>query len=275
MKSLIAAALFLLSSCTSAFAGDLPTPCTDFVPFGAPTISGHPHTTLACRIGYLAQVNSDTLQPDWVAWRLTSERAIGGCIPRTNPFHADEQLPSGFYVNPGDYAKSHYDLGHMSGDRDNAVTPAMERDSYDVPTNFSPQVGGLNRQAWEEFEQDSRIWAFSYGDLDIIDGPIFGAAPATIGTHKVAVPDAFWKVVYSEMKHQAVAIIMKNEPTPKGHLPMYVVSIADVERAAGISIALPADVDRVHVVLPWDADAPAYTKAKKAACAATGKGAAQ
>jgi endonuclease G len=275
MKSLIAAALFLLSSCMPAFAGDLPAPCADFIPFGPPTVAGHLHTTLACRIGYVAQVNGDTLQPDWVAWRLTSERAIGGCVPRTNPFHADEQLPPGFAATPSDYAKSGYDLGHMSGYEDNAVSRAMGRDSFDVPTNFSPQVGGLNREAWEEFEQDSRVWAFSYGDLDIIDGPIFGATPSTIGSHKVAIPAAFWKIVYSEMKHQAVAIIMRNEPTPKGHLPMYVVSIADIERAAGIAIALPAEVDRIHVVLPWDADAPAYAKAKKAACAATGKGAAQ
>jgi endonuclease G len=271
IRTFCAFALSLLAYCQPAFAGDLPAPCADFLPFGMPTIAGHPHTTRACRIGYLAQVNGDTLQPDWVAWRLTSERAIGGCVPRTNPFHADEQLPGGFVATPSDYAKSGYDLGHMSGYEDNAVSLAMGRDSFDVPTNFSPQVGGLNRQAWEEFEQDSRIWAFSYGDLDIIDGPIIGTAPQTIGIHKVAVPAAFWKVVYSEMKHQAVAIIMKNEPTPKGHLPMYVVSIADVERAAGISIALPADIDRMHVVLPWDIDASGYAKAKKAACAAQRK----
>jgi endonuclease G len=247
-------------------APDVPADCAAYVPFGAPATSGQHPTTLACRIGYLAQVDGDTLQPDWVAWTLTAERAIG-CTARTNPFHYDDKLPSGFMATPGDYAKSGYDLGHMSGYEDNAVSPAMGRDSFDVPTNFSPQVGGLNRQAWEEAEQDSRVWALQFGVLDIADGPIFGPVPKTIGVHKIAVPVAYWKVVYSEAKHQAVTIIMQNVPTAKGHLPMYVVSVDDAEKASGVHVELPADVDRSHVVLPWPADNAGFTKAKKAACA--------
>lgn len=258
-------AIIALLLAAPAWAGDLPAECAQYVPYGVPVTQGHQHTTLACRTGYLSQVDGDTLQPDWVAWHLDAHRALG-CVPRTNPFHYDDKLPAGFLATPKDYAKSGDDLGHMSGYEDNAVTPEMGRDSFDVPTNFSPQVGGLNRQAWEEAEQDTRAWAVQFGALDIADGPIFGQHPKTIGAHKIAVPDAYWKVVYSETKHQAVAIIMQNVPTAKGHLPMYVVSVTDAERASGVHISLPADVDRVHVVLPWSVDNAGFAKAKKAAC---------
>lgn len=245
---------------------DVPAECAAFVPFGMPTTSAKPRSTIACRIGYLAQVDADTLQPDWVAWRLTPARSMG-CTARTNPFHYDTALPGGFVATPGDYAKSGYDLGHMSGYEDNAVSAAMGRDSFDVPTNFSPQVGGLNRQAWEEAEQDSRVWSLQFGALDIADGPIFGPFPKTIGPHKIAVPVAYWKIVYSEAKHQAVTIIMQNVPTAKGHLPAYVVSVDDAEKASGVHVSLPDGVDRAHAVLPWPADTAAFTKAKKVACA--------
>lgn len=255
----------LVAGAFAAVADVVPAECAAFVPYGAPSTSDHHRTTMACRLGYVAQVDGDTLQPDWVAWTLDAHRALG-CVPRTNPFHTDDKLPSGFLATPEDYAKSGYDLGHMSGYEDNAVTPEMGRDSFDVPTNFSPQVGGLNRQAWEEAEQDSREWALQFGKLEIADGPIFGPNPKTIGAHKIPVPTGYWKVVYSEAKHQAVTIIMQNIPIAKGHLPMYVVSVDDAERASGVHVSLPADVDRAHVVLPWPVDAAGFAKAKKAAC---------
>lgn len=242
---------------------EVPPDCSSYAPYGLPVVSAQHHTTLACRAGYLSQVDGDSLQPDWVMWTLTPERALA-CAPRSNAFHYDGKLPPGFEATPADYAKSGHDLGHMSPDRDNAVSADMERDSFDVPTNMSPQVPGLNRLAWEELEETTRAWTHTLGDLYVIDGPIFRGTSQTIGKHKIPVPAAYFKVIVSGS--QAVAFIMTNETHPKGPLVPFVVSIADVERQAGISIPLPDSIDRVHVTMPWPADLSGYAKAKKAAC---------
>jgi len=245
-------------------ASEVPADCAAYVPYGLPVTTGQHPTTLACRAGYLSQVDGDTLQPDWVAWSLTSERALG-CEPRSNAFHYDDKLPVGFYATPGDYALSGRDLGHLSPDRDNAVSADMERDSFDVPTNMSPQAPGLNRLEWESLEETTRAWTHTLGDLYVIDGPIFSGAPSTIGQHKIAVPSAYWKVIIAGK--QAVAFTMTNDTHPKGPLTPFVVSIADIERQAGITIPVPAGVDKTKVALPWQADVTGFAKAKKAACA--------
>lgn len=240
--------------------------CASYVPYGVPTMARERQTVLACRIGYLSQVDSETMQPDWVAWKLTPSRAMG-CTARTNPFHADDKLPSAFYATPGDYSKTGYDLGHLSPYEDNAVSPEMGRDSFDVPTNFSPQLPKLNRLEWEQLEQDTRAWTHTVGDLIVIDGPIFSMTPiaSPIGKHGIAVPSAFFKVVIGGGK--AIGFTMTNAAHPKGPVEPYVVAIADIEREAGITIPLPDGMDKGHVTLPWPADTVGFAKAKKAACA--------
>lgn len=237
--------------------------CAAYVPYGIPTMADQHPSTLACRVGYLSQVNGKTLQPDWVAWKLTPARAMG-CTARTNPFHADGKLPTGFYAAPGDYSKTGYDLGHLSPYDDNAVSPEMGHESFDVPTNFSPQLPKLNRWEWEQLEVDTRAWTQTVGDLIVIDGPIYSGAPATIGQHHIAVPNAFFKVVIGAGK--AVGFTMTNAAHPKGPVEPYVVAISDIEREAGITIPLPSGMDKAHVTLPWPADTAGFAKAKKAAC---------
>lgn len=260
-KTVKVAIMFALLLSGTAWAGD----CGQFTPFGQPTLATARPITMLCRLGYASAADNERLVPDWVAWTLTPQHAMG-CLPRVNPFRADPDLSAGHRATPGDYAKSGFDLGHLAPFDDFAWSQQAINESF-YTGNMSPQRPGLNRQAWEEAEADTRAWAVSYGNMDIIDGPIWEPNPDTIGSDHVAVPIAFFKVVYSETKHQTVAIIMDNMTIPKGNLPMYVVSVSDVERAAGISIPLPADVDKAHVVLPWPADTSGYAKAKKAACA--------
>lgn len=269
LTRIIPLAFLLACGSMPVWAGEtVPADCAAYVPFGLPVSTGHHPTTLACRIGYLAQVDGSTLQPDWVAWTLNAERAMG-CTPRTNPFHYDDKLPSGFLATPGDYAKSGYDLGHLASAMDDAVSPEMLADSFDVPTNFSPQLPKLNRTLFEEIEQETRSWTMTQGDLVVIDGPIFSSpSPVKIGPHHVTVPDAFFKIIIARNSKQAVAFITSNADHPKKPIAPFVVAIADVEHATGLTIPVPDGVDKVHVRLPWPDNSSAFAAAKKAACAA-------
>jgi DNA/RNA endonuclease G (NUC1) len=73
-------------------------------------------------------------------------------------------------------------------------------------------------------------------------------------------------VVVDAATHDAIAFVMKNEPTPKGDLTPYLVSIADIERKAGFALPLPADVDRTKTATLWSADINGFARIKAHKC---------
>ena len=97
-------------------------------------------------------------------------------------------------------------------------------------------------------EQACRKWAKQYGDIYIVCGPIFyKKSSKTIGKNKVAVPDAFFKVVLCmNPSPKAIGFIYKNADgnRPKGD---YANSVDEVERITGIDFfpALPDDIEKM------------------------------
>jgi len=253
--------LFLIPLC-AAQASD----CSALTPWGQPTLSDARPVTVLCRTAYVSAHDDQRLVPDWVAWIVTPEHAIG-CLGRTNNFAADPDLPVDHRAKPSDYAKSGYDQGHFAPAQDFSYSPETESESFYM-SNMSPQLPALNRFGWEHVEAQTREWARSglYGTLYVMDGPIFGSDPRTIGADHVAVPDAYWKIIVSPSAGKALAFIMPNAPVANGEADGEVVAIADIERQAGISIPVPTGIDKTQAAVAWPADLSAYTKAKKAAC---------
>jgi endonuclease G len=75
-----------------------------------------------------------------------------------------------------------------------------------------------NRLGWEQVEAQTREWARNglYGTLYVMDGPIFGPDPKTIGADHVAVPHAYWKVIVSPSAGKGLPFIMSNGPASRG-----------------------------------------------------------
>ena len=95
-------------------------------------------------------------------------------------------------------------------------------------------------------EQQCRSWAKEYGDIYIVCGPIFYKGKhKTIGSNKVAVPDAFFKVVLCmQGTPKAIGFVYKNV---EGNRPKdsYVNTVDEVERITGFDF-FPALPDRVE-----------------------------
>ena len=184
------------------------------------TTPGTPEILLQ-RTGYLVSYNSNTRIANWVAWKLTPER-LKENTERINNFRPDPDLPKSKAVTTQDYKGSGWDRGHLC--------PA-----------------GENRGDWNELEQKCRKWVKKDSCLYIVAGPIFyDRKPQTIGEHKVAVPDAFFKVILSlHKKPKAIGFIYKNN---EGNNPLdsYVNTVDEVERITGIDFfpALPDDIER-------------------------------
>ena len=197
------------------------------------------------RMGYTASYNSSMRVPYWVAWHLTAAHLKGNTKRSESKFHEDDDVPEPRAVD-FDYVRSGYDRGHMCPAGDNKWSQQAMDQSF-LFTNVCPQAPSLNRGDWNEMEQACRKWARQYGDLYIVCGPIFyKKRPKTIGKNKVAVPDAFFKVVLSmKGEPKAIGFIYKNADgnRPKGD---YANSVDEVERITGLDFfpSLPDDVEK-------------------------------
>lgn len=196
------------------------------------------------RKGYTLSYNADYKTPQWVAWELTKKETKGK-ERRTDKFLPDPDV-RGAKAYTGDYTKSGYDRGHMAPAADMKWSrKAMEESFY--MSNICPQNPNLNRGDWNDLEEKSRHWAKKYGVVYIACGPIYdNKRPKRIGNNKVAVPDAFYKVVLINDKKnpKAIGFIFPNKA---GHKPLkkYVVTVDSVEKRTNIDFfsALPDEIE--------------------------------
>lgn len=204
------------------------------------------------RKGYTLSYNADYKTPQWVAWELTKKETKGE-VGRTDKFLPDPDV-RGAKAYTSDYTKSGYDRGHMAPAADMKWNRrAMEESFY--MSNICPQNPNLNRGDWNDLEDKSRQWAKKYGAVYITCGPIYDSKkPKRIGNNKVAVPDAFYKVILINDKKnpQAIGFIFPNKA---GHKPLtkYAVTVDSVERRTGIDFfpALPDEIEnRIEAEIP-------------------------
>ena len=147
------------------------------------------------RTGFTISYNKARRVPNWVAWHLTKSHTYGSAKRNEEMFLPDDAVPSP-RATDNDYYNSRYDRGHMCPAGDNKWNKEAMRESF-LFTNTCPQNHGLNKNAWNDLEIQCRQWAREYGSIDIACGPIFygRGEQKTIGSNKVWVPDAFFKVV--------------------------------------------------------------------------------
>ncbi|MCF0210995.1 MAG: DNA/RNA non-specific endonuclease [Bacteroidales bacterium] len=184
------------------------------------------------RKAYIVSYNKDTKCPNWVAWKLTAERCNGELERPQNAFQEDKDVPKP-RATLADYKKSGWTRGHMCPAGDNKWDEDAMMESF-LLTNMCPQSAALNSGRWNDIERLCRQWVEKYGELYIICGPIFyNQEHQTIGTNKVVVPEAFFKVVVSlGTEPKAIGFICKNMGEKKSR-SNYVNSIDEIERITG------------------------------------------
>lgn len=197
------------------------------------------------RVGYVVSYNPETHIPNWVAWQLTESHTTGPYKRKGIEFQEDNEA-EGVKVNTFDYSRSGYDRGHMCPSGDNKWDKTAQEQSF-LMTNICPQDHNLNVGDWNEMENQCRKWAKRYGQIYIVAGPIlYRQKHKTIGTARVVVPEAFFKVVLCMAgTPKAIGFIYKNVGgnRPKDY---YVNTIDEVERITGIDFfsALPDGIEK-------------------------------
>jgi endonuclease G len=197
---------------------------------------------------YTLSFNTQTNEPNWVAWELT-EHETEGTLGRSNDFEPDPTIPTEHQVYSYDYKGSGYDRGHMAPAADMKWNPQVMAECFYM-SNMCPQIHALNDGGWKRLEDACRRWAEKYGNIYIVCGPIFDKEKVaeTIGVdHQVMVPEAFFKaIVCLQDGHQmGIGFIFENSEI-KQTLGGTATTIDAVEGATGYDLFpnLPDDLEK-------------------------------
>ena len=204
------------------------------------------------RTGYTTSYNSDTRNPNWVAWHLTKAHTYGSNQRKDEVFTEDTDVSPRATNN--DYYSSGYDRGHQCPAGDNKWDATAMRESF-LSTNICPQNHNLNKYEWNTLEIQCRDWARKYGAIDIVCGPVYDnpTPTRTIGRNRVWVPDGFYKVVMCRTgQPKAIGFLFRNDGK-KVSLESVVRTVDEIERITGIDF-YPALDDKVENRIEADAN---------------------
>ncbi|MDR1526762.1 MAG: DNA/RNA non-specific endonuclease [Dysgonamonadaceae bacterium] len=191
-------------------------------------------------IGYTVSYNSDWKIPNWVAYELTKEETEG-VLPRGNHFIPDPDIPSEQSATTEDYKNSGWDRGHMAPAADMKWSKQAMKESFYL-SNICPQNKNLNGGIWKDLEEQVRNLATQRGKIYVVCGPVVSKLPQTIGSNKVAIPDAFFKVLLQNNNDHwsAIAFLFANQ-SGRQPLSTYAMSVEEMQIITGIDFfpALP------------------------------------
>jgi endonuclease G, mitochondrial len=170
-------------------------------------------------------------QASWVLHRLSSE-AIEGHEARSNEFIEDPLVETGSAVTQ-DYSRSGFDRGHLCPAGDFKHDKELQDETFYM-SNMSPQVPDFNRGIWNHLESKVRTWVSTKGEFIILTGPILKTGLERIGRiNHIAVPKAFYKIVYDPAEQKAIAFLVPNEGSSKS-IKSFATSIDKIEELTGI-----------------------------------------
>ncbi|MBL9098081.1 MAG: DNA/RNA non-specific endonuclease [Alphaproteobacteria bacterium] len=194
-----------------------------------------------CLKGFALLYNMRTKTPDWVIERLSADSFRGTATRSKSAFAADTVIAENARAELADYEAAwqgqRFDRGHQAPAA-NAKFDQQAMNETFLLSNMAPQVGiGFNRHAWSYLEKAIRGWVLCGGRdrLYVMTGPIYSPnANKVLGANKIAIPDAFFKIVYDPSRGRAIGFILDNKRHQGRDLSPYRRSIAEIEEVTGI-----------------------------------------
>lgn len=156
-----------------------------------------PQTLMLDKISYVVQYRHDLGIPTMVSWSV-SDSDLG--TTKRSPsfrFKTDKDTPRP-RVTSSIYTHSGFQRGHMCPAADRSIDYKSMRSTF-VMTNVCPMTSALNTGRWKAWEEKARRIAREKGQCFCIAAPFFFPCDTQwIGNHRVAVPHAFFKILYSK-----------------------------------------------------------------------------
>ena len=195
--------------------------CPQFFPGAHPAqLPAGAHLRELCFSAFAVLYNSQTKTPLVVVERLNRAALVNAREQhRTDRFYAEARLPRAERAELEDYRGSGYARGHMAPAGDMSTPEAMAQ-SFSL-ANMVPQNQKHNSGPWSKVERDTRKYVMrARGDVFVFTGPLFDAAPSTIGRGHIAVPSRIFKLVYDASNGRTWAYIQANRADTEVGAPM-------------------------------------------------------
>ena len=151
--------------------------------------------------------------------KAVSYTLYGDLVNETNiekrpSFKIDREVEKQYRASTKDYTKSGYDRGHLANDASFDYDKKVVRKTYTM-ANIIPQAPTVNHKTWIKAEKLERKVAVSLGTVKVLNGVIYSSNPKRIGKNRVAVPDAFWKMIYNDSKNYKKCFYYENDLSAK------------------------------------------------------------
>ncbi len=173
-------------------------------------------------------------QAEWVCYKLTKQILQMPNVKRSDWFNEDPLITTGS-AKHFQYKGSGYTRGHMAPAGDMSFDQTAMEESFFM-SNMSPQPRALNNGIWRELEEQTRDWVYQNKELYIVSGPVFYGSPKYFKKHKIAIPDAFFKVLLDVdgPEKKGICFIIPNKLSNQP-LSDFAFSIDEAESKTGIN----------------------------------------
>lgn len=155
----------------------------------------------------------------YVAYTLYGDKVNAVNIKKRPRFYEDLHIPKRYRSRYSDYTHNVFkaDRGHLANDAAFDWSRKSLHAVY-VMSNIIPQHYTLNRskKAWAGVERYARAMAVKLGEVNVLNGVVYPKRPKRIGRDKIAVPSAFWKMIYNDDKDFRRCFYFENKPEVKG-----------------------------------------------------------
>ncbi len=133
----------------------------------------------------------------YVAYTLDGNKVNALNIKKRSSFYTEKNLAKKYRSHTKDYTHSGYDRGHLANDASFDYDEKVVRKTYSM-ANVIPQAPNVNRKTWIKAEKLERKIAVSLGSVSVLNGVVYGSNDKRIGKNQIAVPQAFWKMIYND-----------------------------------------------------------------------------
>jgi len=132
-------------------------------------------------------------QAEWVAYLLKKEHLTYD--DRKRPYFIEDPKVRSKSADWRNYKGSGFDRGHLCPAGDRRFAEYAYKETF-YTSNISPQRNDFNAGIWNRLEKQVRQWCKLYGDIYVVTGGVLQEGLPEIGEEDVAVPNAFYKLVF-------------------------------------------------------------------------------
>ena len=148
-----------------------------------------------------AKVVSYTLQGD-----LVNELNI----EKRPSFKVERSISSEYRASTKDYTNSGWDRGHLANDAGFDWSQESLDATYSL-ANIIPQARKVNRYTWVKAERYERFVAVQRESVNVVNVVKYSSNPQRIGSHGIAVPAGYYKVLYSDDQNYTKCLYYEND----------------------------------------------------------------